>query len=386
MPHASTLADTLRDEIAHRGPIPFRDFMERALYNPVHGYYGSGRAQVGRSGDFFTNVSVGPLFGQLLARQFAEMWDRLGQPAEFAIVEQGAHHGHFASDVLTTLRGLAPACLSATTYWIVEPLSALQRAQQDMLAPWAGENVRWVHSLADLPHFTGVHFSNELPDSFPVHRVARRAEGWRERSVDFDGERFIFVDTSISSSALESAISRLPEVPLDYETEINLAAPAWIAEVATRLERGFLLAIDYGYPRTDYYRPERDQGTLSAYAGHQREPDPLARPGEIDLTAHVDFTTLVEAGIASGLTLAGFTDQHHFMVGLGQLHFQGDTASPQEIRAFKTLMHPNLMGRSFHAICLSKEVEEPRLSGFKFARSFTVAALDQDLPERSPSG
>jgi SAM-dependent MidA family methyltransferase len=385
MPHASTLAETLRDEIARRGPIPFRDFMEHALYDPGHGYYGSGRARVGRGGDFFTNVSVGPLFGRLLARQFVEMWVRLGEPAKFAIVEQGAHHGHFAADVLSALRDLAPACLAATTYWIVEPLAALRDVQQVTLATWAGEKARWVHSLADLPGFTGVHFSNELPDSFPVHRVVRRANGWQERAVNFDGERFVFIDTPISNGALESAISRLPNVPLDYETEINLAAPAWVAEVASRLERGFLLAIDYGYPRAEYYRPERDHGTLSAYAGHQREPDPLARPGEIDLTAHVDFTSLAEAGAASGLTLAGFTDQHHFMVGLGQLYFQGDTATPQEIRAFKTLMHPNLMGRSFHAICLGKEVEEPRLSGYKFAQSLTPAVLDQDLPERLPS-
>ena len=366
MPAESALADALRDEIARRGPIPFRDFMERALYDPVQGYYGSGRARVGRGGDFFTNVSVGPLFGRLLARQFAEMWVALGKPAEFAIVEQGAHHGDFAADVLAALRDTASACLTATTYWVVEPLAALRQTQQEKLATWEGSKVRWVESLAELPPFVGVHFSNELPDAFPVHRIARRGDGWRERFVDFDGARFVFIDASVSNVALTTALACLPDVSPGYETEINLAAPAWIAEVAARLERGFMLAIDYGYPRAEYYRPERDHGTLSAYAGHQREPDPLARPGEIDLTAHVDFTSLAEAGIAAGLSLAGFTDQHHFMVGLGQLHFHGDNASPQEIRAFKTLMHPNLMGRSFHAICLARHADEARLSGFRF--------------------
>ncbi len=368
MPHAtSPLTESLREEIARRGPIPFRDFMARALYDPAHGYYGVGRARVGRSGDFFTNVSVGPLFGRLLARQFAEMWARLDEPGEFAIVEQGAHHGDFAADVLNALRELAPACLAATAYWLVEPLATLRAAQQEKLAPWTGGKVRWVESLAELPPFVGVHFSNELPDAFPVHRVVRRSDGWQERAVDFRDGRFVFVDAPISDTALHAAVTRLPQVPPDYETEINLAAPAWIAEVAAHLQRGFVLAIDYGYPLAEYYRPERTGGTLSAYAGHQREPDPLARPGEIDLTAHVDFTSLAAAALAAGLDLAGFTDQHHFMVGLGQLHFIGDTATPQEVRAFKTLMHPNLMGRSFHTLGLARQVSDPRLSGFRFA-------------------
>jgi SAM-dependent MidA family methyltransferase len=384
MPDASTpLFVALREEITQRGPIHFRDYMERALYDPEHGFYGSGRARVGRSGDFFTNVSVGPLFGRLLARQFAEMWAKLGSPADFAIVEQGAHRGDFAADVLGALREFAPACLAAATYWIVEPLEALRTAQHEKLAEWAGVRVRWAESLADLPEFTGVHFSNELPDAFPVHRVVRRAEGWRERAVGFDGVRFVFVDIPLSTDPLKAALVRLPAVPEGYETEINLAGPAWIAEVAARLKRGFILAIDYGYSRSEYYRPERDRGTLSAYAGHQREPDPLARPGEIDLTAHVDFTSLAEAGVAAGLALSGFTDQHHFMVGLGQLHFTGESASPQEIRAFKTLMHPSLMGRSFHALCLARGVDEAELSGFRYGQSAALSFSDanSDAPD-----
>lgn len=362
----SPLAEAIRQEISRRGPIPFRDFMERALYDARHGYYGSGRARVGRGGDFFTNVSVGPLFGRLLARQFSEMWTRLGQPSDFAIVEQGAHHGEFAIDALTALRENDPACFATTTYWLVEPLAGLRVAQEEKLHAAQLGSMRWVDSLAALPAFVGVHFSNELPDAFPVHRVVRRSEGWRERLVDLNGDRFVFVDGPLSIPALTEHLARLPEVPLDYETEVNLGAADWVTEVAARLERGYLLAIDYGWSRAEYYRSERSSGTLSAYANHQREDNPLARPGEIDLTAHVDFTSLAEAGSAAGLELAGFTDQHHFMVGLGQLHFTDDTASPQEIRAFKTLMHPNLMGRSFHALALSKAVDAAPLAGFRF--------------------
>ncbi len=341
--------------------------MACALYDPAHGFYGAGRARVGRRGDFFTNVSVGPLFGRLLARQFAEMWRRLGEPAKFAIVEQGGHHGDFAADVLAALRDWAPGCWAATTYWLVEPLTALRAVQGKKLTVWADEKVRWAESLATLPRFTGVHFSNELPDAFPVHRVVRRGGEWRERAVDWQNDRFVFVDAPLSTEALTTALALLPALPPDYETEINLAAPAWIAEVAARLERGFLLAIDYGFSRAEYYRPERTTGTLSAYAGHQREADPLARPGEIDLTAHVDFTSLAEAAVQAGLEIAGFTDQHHFMVGLGQLHFTEEIAEPQDMRAYKTLMHPNLMGRSFHALGLAQGIGESRLSGFRFA-------------------
>ena len=139
MPDApNPLAELLRSEIARRGPISFREFMAQALYHPVHGYYGSGRARIGRGGDFFTNVSVGSLFGTLLARQFAEMWQRLEAPGAFAIVEQGGHHGEFAADALEALRGFAPECFAAATYWLVEPVAAIGPANELIHAPSSG--------------------------------------------------------------------------------------------------------------------------------------------------------------------------------------------------------------------------------------------------------
>ncbi|MDR3403884.1 MAG: SAM-dependent methyltransferase [Chthoniobacter sp.] len=364
------LAQALHTEIAQRGPISFRDFMARALYDPEHGYYGAGKARVGRGGDFFTNVSVGPLFGRLLARQFVEMWRRLGEPGDFVLVEQGAHRGNCAGDILAALREFEPACFAATTLWLMEPLATLRQTQGDRLHEFGTEKVRWADSLADLPPFRGVHYSNELLDAFPVHRVCWRGDQWMERCVDSQGGRFVFVDAEISTEALRIHLAGLPPVLADYETEVNLDVAPWIAEVGSRLQAGFVLVIDYGYSRDEYYRPERTEGTLSAYAAHQREPDPLQRPGEIDLTAHVDFTTLAEAAEALGLQLTGFTDQHHFMVGLSRLHFPDDQAltavSQKELRAFKTLMHPGLMGRSFHAICLAKGVSDIALTGFQF--------------------
>lgn len=367
----NTLTQAIRTEIAQRGPMSFRDFMERALYDPDYGYYGAGKARVGRGGDFFTNVSVGPLFGRLLARQFAEMWQRLGKPADFAVVEQGANRGDFGADVLGALREFDPACYTATTIWIIEPLAKLRHVQGERLRDFGAEKVRWADSPTTMPVFQGVHFSNELLDAFPVHRVCWRSDHWVERCVDFrEDTGFVFVDTEIKSKELAAHLSHLPAVADGYETEVNLAVAPWLAEVSSRLRAGYILAIDYGYPRSEYYRPERTNGTLSAYAAHRREPDPLQRPGEIDLTAHVDFTTLAGAAPELELQLAGFTDQHHFMVGLSRLHFSDDYAmtptGQQELRAFKTLMHPTLMGQSFHAICLAKGVGDTTLSGFLF--------------------
>ena len=366
---STTLATLLAARIAREGPIPFREFMAQALYHPEHGYYGSGRAQIGRGGDFFTNVSVGPLFGRLLARQFAEMWERLGRPAEFAIVEQGAHRGDFAGDVLAALHGFAPECFAATRYHIIEPVAKLRAAQEAVLKG----NVAWHPMLDDLPPFTGVHFSNELLDAMPAHLVTWNGAEWLERHVAVQGDGFVFTDAPLTSEALRAYLADVPPVPAGYVTEVNLDALAWIDAVAARLKRGWVLAIDYGLRREDYFAPERRTGTLRAYAGHRVNDDPLARPGEIDLTTHVEFSSLMERATQTGLRAAGFTDQHHFMVGLGPLHFRNDAVPEMaELRAYKTLMHPTMMGTSFHALCFAKDAPvSPALAGFKFARALS---------------
>jgi SAM-dependent MidA family methyltransferase len=365
------LTDVIRDEIARRGPIPFRDFMERSLYHPHGGYYASGRAAIGRDGDFFTNVSVGALFGQLLAEQFTEVWQRLECPAHFTIVEQGAFRGDFARDVLSHLHLHAPSLHAQTEYLIIDPSPRARAAQRETLAAFA-EDVRWCDSAAALAPFTGVHFSNELIDALPVHLVRWTGARWVERHVAAAGNAFTFVDGALSRPDLAARLAALPPVPTGYQTEVNLDALAWLDALAPKLERGVILAIDYGFSRAEYYRPERTTGTLSAYAAHRREPDPLARPGEIDLTAHVDFTTLAEHARIRGLDLLGFTDQHHFIVGLSRRRFADSEpttpAAQKELRALQTLMHPATMGRAFKAIGLSKGIgATPPLAGFHFA-------------------
>ncbi len=356
--------------------------MSEALYHPGLGYYANGKCVIGGKGDFITNVSVGPLFGILLARQFAQMWVHLGQPARFDIVEQGAHNGDFSSDLFGALQKNAAPCFEAARLTIIEPIPTQQSIQAAKLAGY-GSKVSWADDLGALAPINGVYFSNELLDAFPIHRVTWTGREWLEQHVDLVDAAFTFCDRPISSTALREQLAMLPSnLPAGYTTEVNLAALQWSDTIADKLDRGFVLLIDYGYPRAEFYRPERMNGTLSAYSQQRRVNDPLVAPGEIDLTAHVDFTSVAERAERGGLKLHGFTDQHHFMVGVSRLHFKDDdgegSAQAGELRAFKTLMHPSLMGASFKALCLERGIATNiPLAGFSFCRD-SRAALGLD--------
>jgi SAM-dependent MidA family methyltransferase len=368
------LATRILDRIQRSGPLPFDEFMRLALYDETHGYYSSGRAQIGRGGDFYTSVSVGRVFGRLLARQFAEMWDRLGRPGDFTIVEEGADRGDFACDVLEGMQDDSPECFGSLRYLIVEPSAALRHAQLAKLGELA-PTVEIVNSRDELPAFSGVHFSNELIDAFPVVRVQWTGKQWLEQCVSSDGEAFCFVSAPLRpDAALRSILSKVPEpVQPGHVAEVNLETVKWLREISGHLRRGWVFAFDYGHTRAEFFDPARRNGTLSAYSQHQRQEDPLQRPGEVDLTAHVEFTSLAEAAESLGLRLCGFTDQHHAMVGLGKLHFEDatslDAAQQRDLRGFQTLMHPGLMGRAFKAICFSRGVEDEKpLAAFAYAR------------------
>lgn len=379
-PGSPELLAYIRQQIDNHGPVTFKWFMQQALYHPQFGYYGGGRARIGRRGDFYTSVSVGRIFGELMARQFEEMWERMGRPAAFTLVEQGAHHGQFAHDVLTSLRRFAPELSAEVRYWIVEPNPALQAQQQAMLSVWPRNKVRWTPTLDTLEagSLCGVHFSNELLDAFPVHLVTSTGGGaWQEKFVDVAKQGFRYVYGPPSNTSLRNHLAKLPPPAcpegISYTTEINLAAPRWVEDLSKVLGQGYILLADYGYPRGVYYSPERTEGTLTAYSDHRRSDDPLVNVGLADLTAHVDFTSLAERAEASGLQLAGYCDQHHFLVALGEeqlLEMErslGDLSPDalHTIRSFKTLMHPSTMGMAFKFIGFSKSVRDHRpLTGF----------------------
>ena len=372
-----SLIEFIRDTIRRRGPVTFEWFMEQALYHPELGYYSSGRCAIGRRGDYFTNVSVGPLFGRLVAAQFIEMWESLGRADNFVIVEQGAYHGEFAQDVLGAVRERSPDFFSALRYWIIEPFPILRERQAETLRDFS-EKLKWEKSLIDVEPFCGVHFSNELLDAMPVHLVSRTGAGWQERCVVESGDGFGFVTAPIADAKLRLHLNTIAgHLNEPYETEVNLAALKWIESLAQKLIRGYVLAVDYGYSRDDFYAPERSSGTLQCYADHRMIRSPLTNIGDVDITAHVDWTSVASGGQRHGLGVAGFTDQHHFATGIAAAlmpeQFDANADSGTR-RALQTLLHPEFLGRTFQFLTLTRNVPADfQLSGFKFARSPRVA-------------
>jgi len=349
------LVEFIRSEIRKHGPQSFAWFMQQALYHPEHGYYSSGRCAIGRKGDYFTNVSVGSLFGQLLGAQFAEIWERLGKIDDIVIVEQGAHDGQFARDVLQSVQKRAPGFFEALRYRIVEPFPILQQRQQRTLEGFR-EKVEWRDSLQP---FVGVHFSNELLDAMPVRLIG---DG-KEKFVGLDGDKFVFVERPLSQG----------------KDAFNRAALDWVDQVAANLHRGYVIAVDYGHSGDEF------QGNLHVRAQHRHLDSPFDQIGYADITTHVHWQSIVERAQSNGLRIAGFADQHHFLTGivstwpdLLQARPENSTALSSQVfnagvdrrikRQLQTLLHPELLGRAFQVIALEKDSGAPRLAGFKFGR------------------
>jgi SAM-dependent MidA family methyltransferase len=359
------LFEFIRAAIRRDGPVTFAWFMEQALYHPEFGYYSSGRARIGRRGDYFTNVSVGPLFGKILAAQFAEMWERMGRPDDFMVVEQGAHNGDFARDVLEAVRERWPDFFAAVRYGFVEPFTVLEAQQREVVRDFC-EKATWWRSLDEMPPFSGVHFSNELLDSMPVRLVTRDDGGeWQEKFVAEEDGGFRFVAQPITDARLRERLKGVSGTGEGkYETEINLAALDWIGAVSAKLERGFVLAVDYGFSRSEFFASERTTGTLQGYASHRPVSSPLVDIGNADITAHVEWTSVAEQAEQCGLNIVGFTDQHHFMTGM----LTATEPAADERRALQTLLHPEFLGTRFQYLALGKGAPASGLSGFRFAR------------------
>ena len=323
---ASPLAYYLQQQPDRR--VTFAQYMEWALYDPEQGYY-SQRVSLGKGGDFFTAAHLGPDFGELLAVQLAEMWQRLGQPQRFTVLEMGAGDGRMAADIVGFLERQFPACFGALHYGIVERSPQLQQRQRASLEPWLDSKsaeIRW-YSWEEVPHLavTGCFLSNELVDALPVHRVQVQGGQLQEVYVTWDEaqNRAIEVLDQLSNPDLEQYFQDLglnltqAPYPEGYGTEVNLAARQWLQTVSQGLERGYVVTIDYGYEADRYYQPSRTQGTLQAYTQHRRHNDPYAAPGHQDLTAHVNFTALERWGEAVGLQRLGRVPQGFFLMALG---------------------------------------------------------------------
>jgi len=354
-------AAVIREEISKSGAISFARFMELALYCPETGYYERKKDNVGRRGDFITSVSVGSLFGELLAFQFAEWLAELpaaeGRPA---MVEAGAHDARLARDILTWLGTHRAELFDGMEYVIVEPSPNRRRWQEETLAGFSSK-VRWVAQLAELkprPVAAGVIFSNELLDAFPVHRfgwsAAKRA--WFEWGVALSGDEFCW--SQMPAPALPAFIAELPAPLLDvlpdnYVVESDPAAEQWWRDAAEILVHGKLVTVDYGYAGDEIISPARHQGTLRAYHQHQVSDDLLANVGEQDLTAHVNFSALQKAGEAAGLRASQFCTQPQFLTRILQKSMSENSFAAldmKQVRQFQTLTHPDHLGHAFRVL------------------------------------
>ncbi len=301
-----------------RRRIPFVDYMDMVLYEPNYGYYATNTANIGPLGDFFTSPHLGADFGELLAEQFVQMWEILNCPVPFTLLELGAGQGLLAADILEYLSYRYPDFFAALDYVIVERSAALREEQQRQLP--SHFPFRWT-TLNEIPanSITGCCFSNELIDALPVHQLEIQDGQLREIYLTTDlveitdepstpklAEYFDLVKIKLPSSAY----------PNGYRTEVNLAALEWLSAIALRLERGYLLTIDYGYSSERYYNPAR-HGTLQCYYRHQHHNNPYIHIGRQDITAHVDFTALELWGEKCGLNRVGLTQQGLFLMALG---------------------------------------------------------------------
>ena len=323
----SELCRTIAQRIAEtpQQRIPFAEYMDLVLYHPQQGYYSSNKVKIGKQGDFFTSANLCADLGELLAVQFAEMWDLLARPTPFTLVEMGAGEGLMAADILPYLQKQYSDCFGALEYIIVEKAPGLKAAQQQRLQNWPGEKVRWC-SWEEIPpnSVTGCFFCNELLDAFPVHQIIRENGQLREIYVTIGrDDRFIEVIGELSTPQIAAYFALVginltgDNYPEGYRSEVNLAALDWVKTVASSLRRGYLLAIDYGYRADKYYHAQRSSGTLQCYYRHQRHHNPYLNVGHQDITAHVDFTALERQGKLCGLEKLGKTQQGLFLMALG---------------------------------------------------------------------
>jgi len=346
------LKSLIRQRIEQDGPISFAEFMAMALYWPGQGYYASGSVQVGRAGDFYTSVSVGSCFGQLLARHLLRQWRELGEPAQWRITECGAHDGRLACDILDALSHLERAAYQGVQYAIIDPLDNLREAQTRTLKPHAA-TLRQARDAVELEPMPGIILGNEVLDALPCEVIERQEGQWRQCVVECKEGELVWSRRPITDPDLLAATRALGEdFPDGYRTEVRTNYLAFLKPLADSLTAGGMLWIDYGFERSEYYHPDRRQGTLRTFSKHHAGEDALEHPGKLDISAHVDFTAV--AGVCSEL---GGRPRPLISQGNWLTHRAKDWLLAQEgnpdakaMRQFQTLTHPGHLGRAFQVL------------------------------------
>jgi SAM-dependent MidA family methyltransferase len=352
----------IQEEIKRQGPISFARFMELVLYAPGEGYYERQR-EIGRRGDFFTSVSAGPLFGELLAFQFAQWQDR----DKLQIIESGAHQGTLAADILGWMQHWRPELFARMEYCLIEPSPTRRKWQEQTLRDWQNK-IKWADDIAEVRAGTEqtyrIIFCNEFLDAMPVHRLAWDAAGkkWNECRVACENGAFTWQQAAVPPELAKQLPEIAPELaavlPPGYVIEHSPSAVEWWKKAAATLAHGKLLTIDYGLTAPEQFSPERSAGTLRTYTRHHPGGNLLDNPGECDITAHVNFPAIESAGRSAGLATESLMEQSRFLTQiLAQTEAKpGRFAAwtPARIKQFQTLTHPEHLGRAFRVLIQSR--------------------------------
>ena len=367
------------DLINIKGKITFADYMELALYHPEYGYYTSGKEKIGKRGDYYTNSDVHSVFGELIARQLEQMWRLLGSN-RFTVVEIGAGKGWLCHDILNHIKNEYPEFFEKIDYKIVEISRDLIERQSDTLKGFE-EKVSWESFSEDGFSFSpveGCFLSNEFVDSLSVHQVIVEDNCLKEIYVTTtDGVLCEKID-ELSNPELENYFKELNINLKDGQrAEVNLKALDWVKNISRCLNRGFVITIDYGHLAEEFYSEERCSGTLMCYFEHTTSENPYERIGNQDITSHVNFSSIIEAGIKSGLSTTGFVRQSNFLIALGILNKMNDAKGDfSKLLTMKNLFMPGGMGDMFKVLIQHKGVNSPELIGL---RSMSEPGLAKEI-------
>jgi SAM-dependent MidA family methyltransferase len=360
--HSAVLAQLIRAAIdAAGGVIGFDRFMELALYAPGLGYYSAGARKFGAAGDFVTAPELSPLFSRCVARHCAGLLAQMGGDA---LLEFGAGSGTMAAEILLELERLQALPARYDILELSADLRARQRETLQARAPHLAPRVHWLDALPE--EFSGVVLGNEVLDAMPVHRFRLTDGAVQELGVTWRDEAFAWTALDACTPRLATRVQEIAaaaELPPGYESEVNLAAEDWLRSVAGFLRRGVVLLFDYGFPRHEYYHPQRDGGTVMCHYRHRAHADPLILPGLQDITAHVDFSAMAAAAAEAGLDVLGFANQANYLLGAGLLELaqqgSGDVREQLAVAAqLKRLMMPGEMGEVFKVLALGREVAD----------------------------
>ena len=376
--HSNALLSSIQALIAKEGGwVNFAQLMDAALYTPGLGYYSGGAKKFGFDGDFVTASEISPLFSQTIARQVKQVLSALkAQNKQADILELGAGTGLFAKDLLLEMAKLDQL---PTRYMILEVSAHLREVQHSSLkAALPNELMNRVVWLDELPkHFDGLIFANEVLDALPVHIVKKTADGLAEMGVVSEDAGLAWQEKPVSSSALKGFVAEI-DLMDGYTTEVCLAASGLVASLAGILQSGMLLMIDYGFSRDEYYHPQRNQGTLMCHYRHRAHGDPLVYLGLQDITAHVDFTRVAEAGVANGLELIGFVTQAQFLINAGITELLASIPAEDSanylplVASAQKLLSPAEMGDLFKVIAFERNLDIPFIGFSSGDKSHTL--------------